>query len=215
MKNVPLQPGVCWDVQWNVQEKPKVIWSKDTVSGKFFFSEFSSFLTLPIYIFINNEFFFCFVHQEDLTAPNELSGSNDNLSLTGNTKVRFSTRLWQLDYPGLCVRIDLFLFASKSLVVLHVFVFFQESAGKFSGMFKKSPKPFRARPQSQVGVLHFFILLGICNIYVNVYNFLFFFSIQEDLTAQSEVSGSNDNLSAAGNTKVTWPHTSPPSTDPD
>lgn len=150
-----------------------------------------------------------------MTAPNELSGSNDNLSLTGNTKVRFSTRLWQLDYPGLCVRIDLFLFASKSLAVLHVFVFFQESAGKFSGMFKKSPKPFRARPQSQVGVLHFFILLGICNIYVNVYNFLFFFSIQEDLTAQSEVSGSNDNLSAAGNTKVTWPHTSPPSTDPD
>ncbi|XP_071347019.1 protein starmaker-like isoform X4 [Trachinotus anak] len=48
----------------------------------------------------------------------------------------------------------------------------KESGGMFSGIFKKSPKPFGARAQSQ-----------------------------DDLSAPSELSGSNDNLSVNGNTK--------------
>ncbi|XP_008333148.1 apolipoprotein L1 [Cynoglossus semilaevis] len=95
----------------------------------------------------------------------------------------------------------------------------KESAGMFSGMFKKSPKSFGARTQSQEdltapnelsGSNDNLSLTGNTKESAGKFSGMFKKSpkpfrarpqSQEDLTAQSEVSGSNDNLSAAGNTK--------------
>lgn len=117
--------------------------------------------------------------QEDLSAPGEVSGSTDNLSVNGNTKESggmfsgmfkkspkpFGTRTQSqedLTAPG-----EL----SGSNDNLSVNSNTKEAGGIFSGMFKK-PKPFGARTQSQ-----------------------------DDLSAPGELSGSNDNLTESKDAK--------------
>lgn len=74
----------------------------------------------------------------------------------------------------------------------------------FSGMFKKSPKPFRAKPQSQVSIMESCCRLfssqlnHVTLIYsdgINNHWLTFVSHLQGDLSAPSELSGSNDNLS--------------------
>lgn len=80
----------------------------------------------------------------------------------------------------------------------------------FKGMFKKTPKPF-ARTQSQVRVVRLTCLTSICMTYLYKANnnddilcemFVYFFCLQDDLSAPSELSGSADNLFVNTNTKV-------------
>ena len=79
--------------------------------------------------------------QEDLTAPSELSGSKDNLSV--NTKVRIVKAEKYFTK---------FLRYGKNLNYFLCNFLLQESGGVF-GMFKKSPKPLGTRTKSQVRVL--------------------------------------------------------------
>ncbi|KAI9544332.1 hypothetical protein NQZ68_001204 [Dissostichus eleginoides] len=88
--------------------------------------------------------------KEDLSAPSELSGSKDNLSVNSNTKEDLSaTSELSGSKDSLCVNSNT-----------------KETGGKFTGMFKKPPKPLGERTPSQ-----------------------------DDLSEPSELSGSNDNLS--------------------
>ncbi|KAM6989330.1 uncharacterized protein LKV04_009016 [Tautogolabrus adspersus] len=118
--------------------------------------------------------------QEDLTAPSEQSGSNDNLSVNTNTKEAgglFGGMFKKSPKPFARAQSQEDLLAlresSGSTDNLSVNTNTKESGGVFSGMFKKSPKPF-ARAQSQV---------------------------RDDLSAPGELSGSNDNLTESNNTK--------------
>ncbi|XP_068587679.1 uncharacterized protein [Cebidichthys violaceus] len=112
--------------------------------------------------------------QEDLSAPSELSGSNDNLSVNSNTKETggmFSGMFKKSPKAfGARTQSQEDLSAPSELSGsndnLSVNSNTKETGGMFSGMFKKSPKPFGARTQSQEG-----------------------------LSEPSELSGSNDNLS--------------------
>ncbi|XP_010785560.1 midasin-like isoform X2 [Notothenia coriiceps] len=120
--------------------------------------------------------------QEDLSAPSELSGSKDNLSVNSNTKESggmFSGMFKKPPKPsGAKTQSQEDLSAPSELSGsednLSVNSNTKESGGVFSGMFKKPPKPPAARTESQ-----------------------------EDLSAPSELSGSKDNLSVNSNTKET------------
>ncbi|KAM7400175.1 hypothetical protein PAMA_004735 [Pampus argenteus] len=107
--------------------------------------------------------------QQDL-LENELLASNDSLSENTNTKDDLSAPSEQ---PS----------SNDNLSVNHNA---KETGGMFGGMFKKSPKPFGARTQSQD------MVDNNCRTFASL--------IQDDLSAPSELSGSNDNLSE-NNTK--------------
>nr|XP_040027843.1 uncharacterized protein LOC120816362 [Gasterosteus aculeatus aculeatus] len=106
--------------------------------------------------------------QDSLSLSSELSQSSDSLT-DGGTELLKRSKAGHVRRPSQDLLDSEFTASNDSLSENAAT---KEPGGLFNGVFKKPPKPFGARTQSQ-----------------------------EDLSAPGEASGSNDNLSANSNTK--------------